>query len=193
VRAHGVGQGARVPVRLGLGEPGAQLGEGARSFLEVRSRRRDEPVEVEPLQPATGDGAQRAGERRLEGRAQPQVVLRHHEVQGGAHERCPDDPPLLYKAGEVLATEASEPGPQADVRRARHLGLQANEALDSVGDGKRLPAEQHLPGERRTDELAERQDAVLHKAPTLPTASDARVQAAAMRIVRGVTRSRSRA
>lgn len=123
---------------------------------------RDEPLEVEALGPLAEKGIQGTDEGGLEGGTQQQVVLGGHKVQGRAQERRPDDPTLLHEAGEIPALEVPQPRPQADVRRVWHLGLEADQALDGVGNGHRLAVQQHLPGERGPVELLKGQDAVCH-------------------------------
>jgi hypothetical protein len=54
------------------------------------------------------------------------------------------------RARELLAPEVREAGPQTAVRRARYLGLEADQTLYGVKDRHSLPAEQHLSGERRS-------------------------------------------
>src|SRR5215216_176522 len=53
-------------------------------------------------------------------------------MQGRAHERRPDDPPLLHEAGEIPTLEAPQPRPQADVGKAWHLGLEARRSIASA-------------------------------------------------------------
>src|SRR5215210_5466804 len=66
-----------------------------------------------------------------------------------AHQRRPDYQPLLHELRELLAPEVPEAGPQADVGRARNLGLEPGQALYCVKGGDSLPVEQHLSVERR--------------------------------------------
>jgi hypothetical protein len=44
----------------------------------------------------------------------------------------------LQETSEIVAFEVSQPGPEADVGRIRHLCLEADQAFDGVADGKRL-------------------------------------------------------
>ena len=93
-------------------------------------------------------------------RAQQQIILRRHEVQGRAYERRPDYLSLLHEPRELVAPEVPQAGPQANVGRAHHLRLEACQALYGIQDGERLPVQQHLAGEGGPVELPERQDTV---------------------------------
>jgi hypothetical protein len=44
----------------------------------------------------------------------------------------------LQETSEIVALEVSQPGPEADVGRIRHLCLEADQAFDGGVDGKRL-------------------------------------------------------
>ena len=152
---HGISQGRLVPVEFEFGEQGAQVRERARLFLEELPRGLDEAVEVYSFQPLSGDGSHGAGERRLQGGTQEEVIVRRHKLQSGPHERGPHDAPFDHQPCEVFAPEVVEAGPEPDVGRARDLGLEGDQALYGLERGYVFPLQQHLAGEGRPVQFAE--------------------------------------
>jgi hypothetical protein len=79
-------------------------------------------------------------------------------VQRRAHDRDPDDLALEQEAPELVRLEPVEPGPEAEVRIARDLGLQADEVLDGL-ERRELPAlEEQLAREGRPVEGPAREE-----------------------------------
>ena len=107
-------------------------------------------------------------EDRLDERAQPQRVVGGDEVDGRAHERGPDRAAIDDGVGQLGRIEARQARPQADVRRQRGLGLQADEVLERRLDRHRPPLEQQLAGEQGTTEGARRQHAANPSAGAAP-------------------------
>src|SRR5439155_23660648 len=63
-------------------------------------------------------------------RREEREVPGRDEMDGDAHQGRLDDAPALERAGQVLAREAVETRPQADVARRRVLGLQPAHLLE---------------------------------------------------------------
>jgi hypothetical protein len=75
-------------------------------------------------------------------------------VDRRAHERALDDRALLERAGQRVALEALQTGPQADVHRRRVLRLESGDELQRARDRDARALEQQLAGEQRPVELA---------------------------------------
>ena len=85
------------------------------------------------------------------------VVLARDEVDRAAHQRGLDDAAVLQRAREVVAREAVEARPQADVHRRRVLRLHTRHPLEEARDRVRGPLEEALAREEGAVERALRQ------------------------------------
>jgi hypothetical protein len=66
----------------------------------------------------------------------------------------------IRRAREIFAPEVLEAGPEPDVGRARDLGLEGDQALYGLQRKCVLPLQQHLAGEGRPVQFAERKDVI---------------------------------
>jgi hypothetical protein len=76
-------------------------------------------------------------------------------MEGGTHERGPDDLSLREETREVVAAEVLEATPQTDVGGVGVLRLEARQVRDRVSNRERAALEQELAGECRPIERPE--------------------------------------
>ena len=75
-------------------------------------------------------------------------------MEGGAHQRHPDELAFEQLLPERRRVERLHAGPETDVRVERDLRLQPDEALDGGERGSLDPLEQELAGKQRPVERA---------------------------------------
>jgi hypothetical protein len=144
-----------------VGQEGDELGSGARALDEQPRGERLQLVDVEPVQraPERALAVERALHHGLDDRSKCQGIPRRDEVERGPEQPHPDRATFGDRPRQRLGTEAIEPRPERDVGVARHLGLQADQALDGVGHRDPAPSEQQLAFEQRAVERAAPEDA----------------------------------
>ena len=103
-------------------------------------RRLDRRVDLRGAQP------RRAARLPHRDRERPEVLPRD-QVDRAAHQRRLDDAAVLERAREVVAHEALDARPQADVHRRRVLRLQPRHPLEHPGDRVGRPLQQPLAGQ----------------------------------------------
>jgi hypothetical protein len=103
--------------------------------------------DVEAIGAVLEDRADRPIEDRLEDGAVGQVVGGADEVQGAAQVGGAHELAAVQGGVEGVAGVVGEAAPQADVRRARELGLHAAEARDGGDGAAGLAAQEQLAGE----------------------------------------------
>ena len=86
-------------------------------------------------------GGRNPGRRRhVERGAEERVIRRGQQVHGPAHQHPSKHRAPPKRAFQRLATEAFEPGPEADVGSRRPLSLHPGEPLDGPGHGQPRPS-----------------------------------------------------
>jgi len=148
---HAVGQRLRVVVGPALVQRRRQLGVRPRLRHEQRTSTREQLVDVHAFElPAVRAAAvERAGEDRLDDRAQGQAVARGEQVDCRAHHRDPDGLPVADQRRQLVRVEAVQPRPERHVRRLRQLRLQADHVLDRLRRRHLHPAQQQLAMQQR--------------------------------------------
>ena len=96
---------------------------------------------------------------RLEQGAEQEAVVGGDEVDRRPHQHDAHEGARLDEASGGRRVEVGEARPQGEVRIARDLGLQADEAVDGLERSERAPLQQQLAGERRPTEGATGQGA----------------------------------
>ena len=142
-----MGQGGRVVAGPARRQRAAQLGPGQRGPGEQGSRGRVQLGPVDAVQvpaEAPGQGAVHHG---LEQRAEAEEIPGVHQMDRVAHEVGAEGNSFGQKVFEVVGTETGEPGPQADVRRQRGLGLQAGQVGEGLAGRQSGRLQQELAGE----------------------------------------------
>src|SRR6266542_3242239 len=91
--------------------------------------------------------------------AHERIVACGDEMDRRSHECRLDGATSFERLRQVVAREALEPRPEADVTGRRVLRLQARDTLECSWDRQSRTFEQELPGEYRTVQLALREDA----------------------------------
>ena len=146
----GGGELAWVVIRPALGEERHELGPGARAFLQQAGGERHQLGDVEPRQRPSERALAVQGplHHRLEQRTQRERVPRRDEVERGAEQAHPHRATVDEWLDQPFRAEPIQARPQRDVGVAGHLSLQADQALDGVGDRDPAPPEQHLTFEQ---------------------------------------------
>ena len=98
--------------------------------------------------------------RRSDSRDVEPVVACGDGVNRGAHERSLDDRPPLEGARQLLAPEAAQAGPEADVRVRRVLVLDPRQALQRARDWQSRALQQQLAREQSPVQLPLGEDAL---------------------------------
>jgi hypothetical protein len=84
-------------------------------------------------------------------------------MEGDPHQGALADEPVAEGSVERAGLEPLKAGPQGKIGRGGLLGLKAYQALDLAVRVESDPLEQQLPGERRSGQLGDREDALGHR------------------------------
>ena len=127
-------------IRPALGEQRPKLGPRPWPFLDEDAHRRDERIGVDALDRAAERTArpEHPLDDGLHERTQRRHVACRHQMDRGAHQRCPDHLPAHEQVGQLRGVEPVHTRPEADVRIHRHLCLHPDEPFDRLGRGELL-------------------------------------------------------
>nr|WP_202877762.1 hypothetical protein [Kribbella jiaozuonensis] len=148
-----MGQGGGVAVGPQWAEVLAELYGGRGALGHAVDAGLEYGVHVEALEavPAVGDVlVDLAVQPGLDERAEREEVAARDQVDGCPHQRTADGLAVLQELDEFGRLEVRQPGPQADVRRQRGLGLHAGQVFDRFQGGCVVAFEQPLAVERGT-------------------------------------------
>ena len=146
----GICKRGRIELRKPRREERAQLGARPR-LLERCPAGFDDGIQVDAAQVRREVSVppELPLEDRLSQRAEQKAVVGRDQVDRPAHDADPHDVAVLEQLRERLRPELGEPRPEAGVRVARHLGLQADQMPHRVERRQLGTLEQQLAGERR--------------------------------------------
>jgi hypothetical protein len=145
---HRVPERGRIAPRPPAGERPAELGTRHRRLGQQRGGGGDHLADIHTGKlPGEGLPGEAPVEDRLHPGTEHGAVIRGDEVNRGPHEPDAHRVPLGERPGQLGGLEPHQPAPQADVRRVRRLGLQADEVLQDPRYRQAGPVQEQLPGE----------------------------------------------
>ena len=85
-------------------------------------------------------------------------------MDGRAHQRPLDDAAALERTGQLVALEAFDARPEADVHRRRVLRLNPADPVEGLGNGRLRAFEEQLPSQEGAVQLAFGEHTLAHGA-----------------------------